>query len=169
MWNRYTGTGESESDYAEVLERATKRGNQICVLAPLLLIGAIHLLRMAGITTPQGETPAIYDLLLMIFIALGVAEVAAAFFLRRSLFAPARFEPMRADHGRVADEIMRASTVVATVGAGPILYGAILYLMGGEVRDVVYFGLLNLLGFRLLRPDVFLLEKALGGPLNPSH
>ena len=76
-----------------MIEQAARRGIMIAIFAPLILIGGAHFLRLSGIGASPGQTPPNYDMLLMVFVALGVAEVAAAFVLRRRLFAPTRFTP----------------------------------------------------------------------------
>ena len=164
MWRRYSGSARPRSPYDDLTDRVIRRGVLVNMVAPLMLVVAAHLARGAGLGLDESQRPEIYPTLLYVLVAVGVADLAAAFVLRRSLFARSRFAGASLTPEAIEAMVMRSATIVFAVGASPIVYGVVLYLLGGEIREVAYFALLNLLSLRLLRPDAAYLEGVIGQP-----
>ncbi len=162
MLGRYSGERHAATAYDNLIWRVTQRGGLINLIIPFGLVVLVYFAREMGIGLSPSARPASYMTLLYVAMALGLSELAAAFVIRRMLFAPARFESPESSHPVTEAAILKSATTVFIVGASPILYGVALYLLGGEIREVAYFGLLNLVAYRALRPDTDLIRKALG-------
>ncbi|HUU44905.1 MAG TPA: hypothetical protein VM118_04160 [Acidobacteriota bacterium] len=169
MWRRYRGSAQRQSSFDDLTERVVRRGTLINMVGPLLLVVAAYVARQAGLGLDESQRPAIYPTLLYLFVAVGVADLAAAFFLRRSLFARSRFAGANLTPQATEAMVLRSATIIFAVGASPIVYGVVLFLLGGAIREVVYFALLNLLALRLLRPDAAYLEGVLGDPASDGY
>lgn len=162
MLGRYPGERDSTTAHDHLIWRITQRGGLINLIVPFGLVALVYVAREIGIGMNPSARPASYTTLLYIAMALGLAELAAAFVIRRNLFTPARFESTAQSRPATEAAILKSATTVFIVGASPILYGVALYLLGGEIREVAYFGLLNLVAYRGLRPDTDLIRKVLG-------
>ena len=162
MLGRYSGERHSATAYDNLIWRITQRGGLINLILPFGLVALAYLARELGIGVNPSARPASYTTLLYVAMALGLAELAAAFVIRRVLFTPVRFKSLEYNLPAIEAAILKSATTVFIVGASPILYGVALYLLGGEIREVAYFGLLNLVAYRMLRPNADLIRKVLG-------
>jgi len=148
-------------DCERLAERAAQRGVIINLLLPGVLVLLAFVVRRNGIGTDESAAPEWQPLLFYVFLALGVADLFAAFALRRTLLAPMRLRAVLADAPAAERLIMNAATVAFALGASPMVYGIVLYLLGGDMQQVAVFAIVSLLAFRLLRPSAGFLEKAL--------
>jgi len=159
VMNRYTSDPGRDATCDDLAARIAKRGIIINLIAPLGLVALAYAIREAGIGVDPANRLELFPILFYAFFAVSVSELIAAFILRRQLFTAQRLGVDTATGRFDANKALQAATIVLAIGATPIVYGIALYLLGGAITDVVWFALMNLLAFRLLRPDAEYLSR----------
>ncbi|MEW5702825.1 MAG: hypothetical protein AB1792_11440 [Candidatus Zixiibacteriota bacterium] len=149
-------------DCGRMAERAVRRGMIIQLLAPGVLVLLVFVVRKRGIGIDESQAPVWLPTLFYVLLGLAVADLLAAFTLRRILLAPLRLRNVLGDTAAVERIVMSATTVTFALGASPVVYGVVLYLLGGTMQQVAVLAIISLLSFRFLRPDVKFLEEVLG-------
>jgi hypothetical protein len=148
-------------DPQKLAEQSARIGMVINLMLPAgvaLLAYAIEAAELAPKwEMAQADPPIIFFL----FGALAISELAAAFIIRKKFFARDHVAPFRNDGRAVEQWLMRSSIIVFALGAAPMLYGAVLYIVSGELRQFAFFGIVTLLAYRLFRPSADLLEEIL--------
>jgi hypothetical protein len=106
---------------------------------------------------------------LLFYVLGGVAimELAAGHFVRRTLFSVSKAREVAHDPAKTEQWVLRSSIVLFALGASPMFYGVVVYLLGGEISQLAFFGILTLVGYRLLRPTSSLLEETLAAAQRP--
>jgi hypothetical protein len=160
-------TGIPAHDFAHLAGEALKRGLLICAVAPMLLFIAAHVLRSTGLGIAEADRAPNEQLLFYGLLVIGVADLAAAFVLRRVLFAPNRLRTVVNDSAAFRRQTLTAATILFALGASPMVYGVVLYLLGGDLRQLAAFAILDLVAFRLLRPSPDFLRNAAGRAVQP--
>ena len=136
-------------------------GLLINILAPAVIAAIVFALVESETVQPNPEFVDGQPVLFFAFVAVALGELVAAFVLRRVLFSPDRARPIRHDSSLVEQWVQRSSIVIFALGATPLVYGAILYLLSGDIRQFALFGIISLLAYRLFRPTRDLLDGAL--------
>jgi hypothetical protein len=154
-------------DLEHLVNRTVRLGLIINLLAPATLAAVAFTLHEIGIvpTVPSLEQGP--SILFFVLGALAISELIAAFVLRRALFSQARVRPIRDDPTLVEQWLVRSSIVIFAVGASPMVYGAVLYLLSGDTGQLAFFGIITLLAYRLFRPSKALLEELLEAAERP--
>lgn len=155
----------SNIDY--LVQRATRLGILLNVGLPALFAAVAVALRESGVLALPKELPAPLQPLFYVLGGVALMELAAAYFLRRLFFSPARVAPFCHDPVQIEQWIMRSAFVIFALGASPIVYGVVLYLLGGDLRQLAFFGIVTLLAYRLLRPTADMIEDTLNKAQNP--
>ena len=138
-----------------------KLGLMINIIAPGVIAAVIFALVELEIVQPNPEFMAGQPVLFFAFVAVALGELVAAFVMRRILFSPDRARPIRHDSRLVEHWVRQSSIVIFALGGSPLIYGAILYLLSGDIAQLAIFGIISLLAYRLFRPTRDLLEGAL--------
>jgi hypothetical protein len=148
-------------DTEHLAERSARIGILINLAAPALIVAVAVTLRESGLVPlPEGQS-ALTSLLFYVLGGVALMELAAGFVVRRTLFTPRRVASFRCDARLVEQWVVRSSTVVFALGASPIIYGVVVYFLGGDLRHLAFFGMVTLLAYRLLRPTADLIADAL--------
>lgn len=144
-------------DCQHLADMTVKRGLIIAVVIPFGLFALAFLARECGIgmNAPAEWEPMLFYILLVV----AAADVGAGFLVRGRLFAPSRLAPHLDDAAAMTRLTASSATVLFILGAMPMVYGALLYCLGGDTRQVAFFAIGNLLSFRLLRPSAGFLEE----------
>ena len=151
-------------DLDHLVGRTTRLGILINILTPGVIAAIVFVLVESEIVHPNPEFADRQPVLFFADVAVALGELVAAFVLRRILFSPDRARPIRHDSSLVEQWVQRSSVVIFALGATPLVYGAILYLLSGDIRQLALFGIISLLAYRLFRPTRHLLEGALNEP-----
>ncbi len=140
--------------------RIAVRGLFINIIGPLVLFGIGYGLRNAGISTDQSvlssgtQTTVTYSL-----GGLALLDLIIGKLLLTSSLKPRQLREHGTGFSRFADRVVKITTISFTIGASAILYGLFLYLLGSTIETFVFFLLVNLVAFRLLRPGKDRLES----------
>lgn len=148
-------------DLDHLLARATRLGVWINVIGPALIAAIAYALAASGTIQANPDFAEGRSVLFFALVGAAISELVAAFVLRRILFSPDRARPIRHDPELVEQWVIRSSIVIFALGAAPIAYGAVLFLLTGDTRQLALFGIICLLAYRLFRPSRDLLETAL--------
>jgi hypothetical protein len=147
-------------------QRAGRIGILINLVVPALIVAVAVALRGGKLVAlPEQLSPALQPLFYVLG-ATALMELVAAYVLRRVFFAPNRIAPFCHDSGQVEQWVVRSSAVVSALGASPAVYGVVIYLLGGDLRQLAFFGMITLLAYRLLRPTVDLVDETLNSAKN---
>ncbi len=148
-------------DFDHLIGRAMRIGVWINLAGPAILAGIAYALNQSGTIQPNPDLESGQSVLFFALVGVAISELVAAFVMRRVLFAPQRARPIRHDPALVESWVVRSSIVIFALGASPMIYGVILYLLSGDLRQLALFGIVSLLAYRLFRPTRDLLEEAL--------
>ncbi len=154
------------SSTEHLADRATRIGILVNLGFPALIVAVAVLLREGRLLRLPEAMPEFLQPLFYILGAVALMELAAAYFLRRLFFSPARVAPFCHDPIQIEQWVVRSSFVIFALGASPIVYGVVVYLIGGDLRQLAFFGLLTLLAYRLLRPTGDLIDETLESARN---
>jgi len=126
-----------------------------------MLAGIAYALFASGTIQPSPDFTDGQSVLFFALVGVALSELVAAFVMRRILFSPERARPIRHDPVLVEQWVIRSSIIVFALGASPVAYGVVLFLLSGDLRQLALFGIVCLLAYRLFRPTRDLLEAAL--------
>ncbi|MBI5867769.1 MAG: hypothetical protein HZB43_05690 [candidate division Zixibacteria bacterium] len=149
------------SSTEHLADRATRMGILVNLGIPALTVAVAVLLREGHLLGLPEAMPEFLQPLFYILGGVALMELAAAYLLRRLFFSPARVAPFCHDPNQIELWVVRSSFVIFAMGASPIVYGVVVYLIGGDLRQLAFFGLLTLLAYRLLRPTGDLIDETL--------
>ena len=153
-------------DAEHLAERSARLGVLINLAAPGLIVAVAVVLREGGfIPLPEGPSASV-GVLFCVLGAVALLELVAGFVVRRTLFAPGCIAPFCHDARQAEQWVVRSSMVVFALGASPIIYGVVVYFLGGDLRHLAFFGMVTLLAYRLLRPTVNLIDETLNSAEN---
>jgi len=141
----------------ELEAKATRIGLFINLGGPFAIALVAILLMETGTIRPSMnfvESPLIFYVL----GAVAIMELGAGHFVRKALFAPSKAREVMADALKTEQWVVRSSIVLFALGASPMFYGVVVYILGGETTQLAFFGILTLAGYRLLRPSTSFLE-----------
>ncbi len=148
-------------DLDHLVGRAMRLGVWINLVGPAMIAAVAYALHESGTIQATPDFAEGRPILFFALVVVAISELVAAFVLRRLLFSPERTRAIRHDPALVEQWAMRSSTVIFALGASPIAYGAVLYLLSGDMRQLALFGIICLLAYRLFRPTKDLFESAL--------
>lgn len=122
------------------------------IVAPAAMFLVVYLLKSTEML-PTSLVPAgTLQIIFFAFLFVAISEVAVAFIIKKSIFAPDKVRPSLTDSGAFA-KLMTAGTVtLAALGGASMLYGILLYILGSGIANVAAFALIALVHFRLFRP-----------------
>jgi len=155
-------------DSQQLAERAARLGMLINIMLPAVVAIAVYALHAAKLVAPIESFSTDPPIVFIVFGAVAISELIAAYVLRRILFSRQRAESIRDDAAKVEQWVMRSSLVIFVIGASPMFYGAILYLLSGDIRQLAFFGIVTLLAYRLFRPTADLIDTALQAELSTA-
>ncbi len=149
-----------EENWEELRAALAKWGVLINMLAPFLLLGIGYALRGLGVfpETPKLEQSA-YQIILYAFGAVALGKLAVAFYLKKMLLRPSRLSDAGKSFRGFSERCIRSMALVFAIGAAPAVYGFVLYALGGTIEQFIFFILISLVGYRLIRPGKDELEK----------
>lgn len=146
-------------DVDSLAGRLLKLSLIINLVAPAALFLVVYLLKSTEVL-PSSLVPS--GTLLIIFFAflfVAVSEIAVAFVIKKSIFAPDKVRPTLTDSGAFA-KLMTAGTItLAALGGASMFYGILLYILGSSIANVAAFALIALVHFRLFRPTAEFLRS----------
>lgn len=148
-------------DPRKLSDRASRVGMVINVMLPAgiaLLAYAIHASGMVQVWAPATASPPV---LFLICGAMALSELLAAFIMKKRLFSRERVMPIRKDPAALDRWLLRSSIIVYALGASPMVYGSVLYVLSGDLGQLAFFGIVTLLAYRLFRPTADQLEELL--------
>jgi hypothetical protein len=148
-------------DLDHLVGRAMRLGVWINLIGPAMIAAVAYGLHESGTIQDSADFAEGQSVLFFALVVVAVGELVAAFVLRRLLFSPERARPIRHDPALTEQWVIRSSTIIFALGASPMVYGAILFLLSGDLRQLALFGIICMLAYRLLRPTRDLLESAL--------
>ncbi|MBD3299039.1 MAG: hypothetical protein GF341_10320 [candidate division Zixibacteria bacterium] len=126
-----------------------------------LLAYAIHASRLIPTWEMATASPPI---LFLVCGALALGELVAAFILKRQFFSQQRVAPIRHDPAAIDQWLLKSSIIIYALGASPMIYGSILYILSGDLRQLAFFGIITMLSYRLFHPTTDQLEEILKAP-----
>lgn len=91
--------------------------------------------------------------------ALALGELLAAFIMKKRLFSRDRVAAIQNDAVAIDQWLLRSSIIVYALGASPMIYGSVLYILSGDLRQLAFFGMITLLAYRLFHPSADQLEE----------
>jgi hypothetical protein len=150
-------------DLDRLVARAVRLGLLINLLIPAGVAALAFGLRESGVGPQDPSLAEGPSVVFVVLVAVAVGDLVAAFLLRRRLFSPEQVRSIRHDPSQVEHWLVRASAIVFVIGASPMVCGAILYMLSGDIRHLAFFGIITLLAYRLFRPTKDLLEEVLNG------
>src|SRR3972149_9380806 len=116
-------------------EHLAGRAGRIAILfnlvVPALIVAVAVALREGKLVALPEELSPSLQLLIYVFGVVALMDLIAAWVLRRIFFAPSRIAPFCHDSGQIEQWVVRASTVASALGASPVVYGVVIYLLGG--------------------------------------
>jgi hypothetical protein len=135
--------------------RAMMLGLVLNLLLPAVIVAIGYFLRR--IMDAESETaimdPESLQILFFALLLVAVSEIPVVLFLKKLLLKPLPSnQAADADVPSVTFVISRFVLLYA-VALSPSIYGLVYYLLGGEFRFFVLFGVISLLIFRLARPS----------------
>lgn len=144
--------------------KAARLGLIINLAAPFGVAMIALILVQSGAVRPAmdfRESP----LLFYVLGAVAISELAAGYFIRRIFFSPQKARELAGDPFKVEQWVLRSSIILFALGASPIIYGVVLYILGGDLKQLAFFAIISLVGYRLLRPTAGFLDEfiAAGG------
>lgn len=148
-------------DSQQLAERAARLGMVINILLPAVVAIVAYAVHAAKLVSPIESFTSDPPIIFMVFGAVALSELVVAYFMRRALFSRHRTTAIRDDATKVEQWVMRSSLVIFAIGASPMIYGAVLYLLSGDIRQLAFFGIVTLLAYRLFRPTPELLENSI--------
>jgi len=155
--NDYLESPQRLDDLQEVI---VKRGLVINLVMPLVLLGIAYVLRGAGLAA---DTPLLdettHRLLLYVLGAIALGELALAIYLKKRTFNASQFLSIGGSSAAFAERCKTKITLIFAIAASPAVYGFIMYVLGGTIEQYLFFVLIGLIGFRLVRPGKDELEK----------
>lgn len=143
----------ADHDVTGLADRLLKITLAINLVVPGLLFLCVYLLRSMDVL-PQSElvTAEILQILFFALLFVAISEVAVAFVLKKSFFAPDKVRPTLHDPAAFAKLATSGSVALAALGAASMIYGVVLLILGMEITRVALFALISLIHFRLFRP-----------------
>lgn len=147
-------------NWEELQADLAKRGVIINVLAPFVLLGIAYMLRGMGFLPeiPQLDD-SMHQTLVYVFGVVALGELAVAFYLKRMWLRASWFVDVSGSFGGFSTRCIERMTIVFAVGASPAVYGFVLYALGGTIEQFIFFILISLVAYRLVRPGKAELEK----------
>lgn len=155
-------TSRQDSPDLERIDRdCTRRGFLIGIAAPALLFLTVYLLRSAALLPAASAMPhETLRLLFYVLLFVGISELGAGFVMRQVMFATDKIRTALAIPGGFERMVGTASTVLSALGASPMIYGTVLFILGADMTAVAVFGLITLACYRILRLSPDFLRKA---------
>ncbi len=155
-----TENSRHKEQIEELRARIAVRGLFINIIGPLVLFGLGYSLRLVGLTS---ATPSL-DSNLQTIITYGLGGLALldlvfGMLLVKSSLKPQQLRAYGIAFQSFADRVVQVTTVSFAIGAFAIVYGFVLYLLGATIETFVFFLLVSLVAFRLLRPSHDRLES----------
>ena len=148
-------------DPQKLAERAARIGMIINLMLPAGIAILAYAIEASGGVPKWEITQSGPPIIFIVFGALAISELAVAFFIRRKFFSRDHVASFRTDSPAIDQWLMKSSIIVFALGASPMLYGAILYIFSGDVRQLAFFGIVTMLAYRLFRPSADQLENIL--------
>jgi hypothetical protein len=148
-------------DLDHLIAKAMRLGLWINVIGPAAIAALAYLLHESGTVPTSPEFEYGQPALSYVLVVVAIGELITAFVLRRIFFSADRTRPIRHDPELVEQWLLRSLGVIFALGAAPVAYGAVLFLLSGDIRQLALFGIVSLLAYRLFRPTKDLLESAL--------
>lgn len=143
----------ADHDFNGLADRLLKITLLINLAMPGFLFLVAYLLRSMELLPKSGlVTGEIIQILFFALLFVAVSEVAVAYVLKKSLFAPDKVRPTLHDQAAFAKLATGGSITLAALGAASMVYGVILLILGMEITRVALFALASLVHFRLFRP-----------------
>lgn len=164
----------SQTDIREIQGTIARRGVNICIGIPALLLAVALLARhyLEFLAHPIVATENL-KLLGYAFIGVAVVDVLAAFIMKKRHLAPALLKIRIApDPHRLGARLAEAFVPVFAVAAAPALYGLIFYFLGGDLDTYVLISVFCPAGLLLLKPkeeEVERLAAAILGEQRPDE
>jgi len=150
----------SPEQWGDLRAVIAQRGVLINIAIPFFLLAVGYALRrLAGLGAEPAFDEHTQKLFSYILGAVAIGELAAGFFIKRSSLKPSRFGPSNLPFAVFATQCVKVLMVVFILGAFPAMYGLILYAFGGTIEQFIFFILISLVGYRLLRPSLDDLQK----------
>ena len=150
---------EMSPDHAKLAERASRMGMVVNVMLPASIAMLAYAVHASGMVAPWEMATANPPILFIVIGALALGEMVAAFVLKRMLFSRARVAPIRHDSAAIDQWLVKSSLIIYALGASPMIYGAILYVFSGDLRQLAFFGIVSLLAYRLFHPTAGQLKE----------
>lgn len=157
-----------QPDPQRLAERAARLGMLINIMLPALVAILAYAAHAAHLMEPVESFTSDPPILFIALGAVAISELVAAFIIRRVLFSRERAAAVRDDAVKAEQWVLRSSLIIFVLGASPMIYGAILYLLSGDLRQLAFFGIITLVAYRLFRPTADLIEEALQPELSST-
>jgi hypothetical protein len=155
-------------DSHHLAERAARLGMLINIMLPALVAIVAYGVHTAHMIDPVESFTSDPPILFIALGAVAISELVAAYIMRRVLFSRERTAAIRDDAVKAEQWVMRSSLIIFVLGASPMIYGVILYLLSGDLRQLAFFGIITLVAYRLFRPTEDLIEEALQPELSST-
>jgi hypothetical protein len=147
-------------DIDELAGKALKLALFINLLIPALLIIAVYILSSMDMMPRAMSYPAdTLQLMYFVLLAVALSEMVAALILRKAMFAPEKVRPVLGNSGEFSKLVMTGTTALAALGASPVIYALVLYILGEDISKTAIFPLVTLVHFRLFRPSAEFLRE----------
>lgn len=154
-----TSTQTVTHDVESLAGRLLKLSLIINIVAPAAMFVVVYLLKSTELL-PTSLVPAgTLQIIFFAFLFVAISEVAVAFIIKKSVFAPDKVRPTLTDSGAFG-KLMTAGTItLAALGGASMFYGILLYILGSSIANVAAFALIALVHFRLFRPTAEFLRS----------
>lgn len=133
--------------------RALKLALFVNLLIPAMLVIAVYVLRLLDVM-PRTTSflPDKLQLLYFVLVFVALSELVAALVLKKAMFGPDKVRPTLGSTEEFGKLVIGGTVTLAALGASPVLYGIVLYILGEDISKVALFTLVTLVHFRLFRP-----------------
>jgi len=144
----------SEEQWDQLQSRLLKFGVFINLLGPFVIFIAAYVWQSRGVGSDLPvERETTFKLMLYILGLIALGEIAVGAFLKKAVFFnPQKIGPI-ASFAAFGDRCQGNVVILHALGAAPAIYGLVLVLFGGTIEHFIFFLVLSLLGYRILRPD----------------
>lgn len=141
-------------DIDEARAAVAKLGVKICVLFPGALLALAIILKKTFYSTDAGLMAGeVSSWLGYVFLAVGVADIAAAMLLKKRLVTPEAIAVKVTPVPKLfAKQLAAAYVPVLALCAAPALYGLIFYFLGGDQETFVLIAVLCPAGYMVIKP-----------------
>ncbi len=148
-------------DLYAILVKPVYIGLLINILIPSIILFVAYYLDRSGAYHPPTQPPPELNVIFFVFLALSLAQGGVGLFLKHKFF----MSPMIQSKGTFAEDFSKRTMTLSLIGYAfgdaIVIYGIIIYVLGGTFRQMALFVFIAFIAFQLIRPRLGFMKKAL--------